>query len=50
MKGERERAGEHKRMNATEQALHSNVADNPSAPANQDEDALMRFFYYKSIT
>lgn len=24
-------------MNATEQALHSNVVDNPSAPATQDE-------------
>ena len=46
MKGERERAGERKRMNATEQALHSNVADNPFAPANQDEDALMRLFSF----
>ena len=31
-----------KRMSEKEQALRSNVADNPSAPATQDEEALMR--------
>ena len=37
-------AGERKRMSAKEQALRSNVADNLTAPANQDEDAEKRLF------
>ena len=35
-----------KRMSEKEQALRSNGADNLSAPANQDEDALMRLFSF----
>ena len=34
-----------KRMSAKEQALRSNVADNLTAPANQDEDAKKHLFY-----
>ena len=34
-----------KRMSAKEQALRSNVADNLTAPATQDEDAKKQLFY-----